>query len=87
MQQQGLQLAELVVGEGRGAADRPGVEATGESGLAQPALHADAVDAEGASDGGRGLTFAHGRDGTLAKEFMRSSSSWSSHNLFYTLVA
>src|SRR5262249_36976141 len=87
LQQEGLQLVELVIGEGGGAAHRLGIEAAGDAGLAQPAMQGDAVDAEGPSDGGRGLAFAHGRDGPLAEEFAFSSSSWSSHGLFYAASA
>jgi hypothetical protein len=87
LQQEGLQGVQLVIGEGGGAADRLGIETAWEVGLAQPAMQRDTVDAKSPRDDGRGLTFPHGGDGPLAEEFAFSSSSWSSHDLFYAASA
>src|SRR5262249_42715445 len=81
LQQEGLQLVELVVGEGGGAADRLGVEGPREAGPGRATVRG------GAGEGGRGLACTHGRDGPLAEEFAFSSSSWSSHGLFYAARA
>jgi hypothetical protein len=87
LQQQGLQGAQLVIGEGGGASDRLGIQAAWDSGLAQPALQGDTVDANGAGHGGRGLALAHGGDSALAEKLAFSGSSWCSHELFYAASA
>jgi hypothetical protein len=77
----------MVVREGGGAANRFGIQTARDLGLAEPAMKGDAVDTKSPGDGGRGLAFTHGRDGTLAEEFAFGSSSWSSHDLFYAASA